>query len=280
MTAAKRRRTGPLLVIGGAEDRDAHDMRILPRLVALAGGPKARLLVCAVASEEPAPTLAAYKRVFEKIGVAEVHPAAIRDRDAGEHDRLLRALDRATGVFLTGGDQLRITSVMAGTAFGDRLRQRFDSEGLFVAGTSAGAAAMSATMIVGGDGGTVCRTAVDLAPGLGYWAESTVDTHFDRRGQVHRLMTVFAQNPEVLGIGIDEDTAAEVVPGKRLTVLGRGVVMVFDGRVTHSNTASAAPDEPLALTDARVHVLPPGYGFNLKTKRPVVPVAAGAGSRG
>ena len=279
MTVVRRRRTGRLLVIGGAEDRDETDMKILPRLVKLAGGARARLLVCAVASEEPAPTLSAYKRVFEQIGAAEVHSAAIRDRDAGEHQRLLRALERATGVFLTGGDQLRITSVMAGTAFGDRLRERFDAEGLFVAGTSAGAAAMSATMIIGGDGGTVCRAAVDLAPGLGYWMESTVDTHFDRRGRVHRLMTVFAQNPDVLGVGIDEDTAAEIVAGKRLTVLGRGVVMVFDGRVSHSNTASVGHDEPLALTDARVHVLPAGYGFNLKTKRPILPVAAGARRR-
>ena len=126
MTATRRRRTGHLLVIGGNEDRDEGDMLILPRLVQLAGGARARLLVCAVASEEPASTLAAYRRVFEKIGVAEVHSAAIRDRDAGEHDRLLRALDRATGVFLTGGDQLRITSVMAGTTFGDRLRRRFE----------------------------------------------------------------------------------------------------------------------------------------------------------
>jgi cyanophycinase len=280
MAAVRRRRTGHLLVIGGAEDSDERDMKILPRLVKLAGGEKARLLVCAVASEEPAPTLAAYRRVFEKIGAAEVHSAAIRDRDGGEDKRLLQALGRATGVFLTGGDQLRITSVMAGTAFGDRLRDRFEAEGLFLAGTSAGAAAMSATMISGGDGGTVCRAAVDLAPGLGYWVESTVDTHFDRRGRVHRLMTVFAQNPDVLGVGIDEDTAAEVVPGKRFTVLGRGVVMVFDGRVSHSNTAAAEHDEPLALTDAKVHVLPAGYGFNLRTKRPIVPAAAVAVSRG
>jgi cyanophycinase len=271
MASAARRRMGRLLVIGGAEDKNPDCMHILPRLVELGGGTKARLLVCAVASEEPEPTLVAYKRLFEKMGVADVHSASLRDRSQGERKQLLQALERATGVFLTGGDQLRITSVMAGTTFGDRLHERFAREGLFVAGTSAGAAAMSATMIVGGDGGTVRRSDVELAPGLGYWAESTLDTHFNREGRVHRLMTVFAQNPDVLGVGLDEDTAAEVTAGSRFVVHGTGVVMVFDGRVTHSNTARVGDHEPLALTDAKIHVLPAGYGFDLRSKRPIIP---------
>jgi cyanophycinase len=130
---------------------------------------------------------------------------------------------------------------------------------------------MSSTMIIRGDGGSVRRNVVELAPGLGYMRDVTIDTHFDRRGRIQRVMAIFAQNPATMGIGIDGDTAIEVVPTKRFHVIGTGVVFVFDGRVTHSNAARAAEDEPLALTDVKVHVLPAGYGFNLKTKRPIIP---------
>jgi cyanophycinase len=175
---------------------------------------------------------------------------------------------------MIGGDQLRITSMLAGTAFDRRLRERFGSDGLLVAGTSAGAAAMSSTMIIRGDGKHVRRNAVELAPGLGYMRDMTIDTHFDRHGRIQRAMAIFAQNPATMSIGIDGDTAIEVVPAKRFHVVGRGSVFVFDGRVTHSSAAQSAEDEPLALTDVKVHVLPEGYGFNLKTKRPIIPKAS------
>jgi cyanophycinase len=151
------------------------------------------------------------------------------------------------------------------------MRERFETDRLLVAGTSAGAAAMSSTMIIRGGGGTVTRAEVELAPGLGYLDDTVIDTHFDRRGRIQRVMSVFAQNPGTIGIGIDGNTAMEVRPNGRVTVLGRGAVFVFDGRVTHSNVAQVEEDEPLALTDCRVHVLPQGYGFSLKTKRPIIP---------
>ena len=269
--ANRRHGKGTLLIIGGAEDPDDNDLRILPHLVKLAGGKRARLLVCAVATEEPSDSLRNYRAVFQKIGVAEVLGVPFDDRTEGQDERVMAQLERATGVYLIGGDQLRITSVLAGTRFAERLRERFQAERLFVAGTSAGAAAMSSTMIIRGDGGTVNRGAVDLAPGLGYLEDSVIDTHFDRRGRIQRVMSVFAQNPGTIGIGIDGDTAIEVRPSGRLTVLGRGVVFIFDGRVTHSNVAQVKEDEPLALIDSKVHVLPEGYGFSLKTRRPIVP---------
>jgi len=172
---------------------------------------------------------------------------------------------------MIGGDQLRISSTLAGTPFEHRLRERFGAEGLLVAGTSAGAAAMSSTMIIRGEGGSVRRDAVELAPGLGYMRDVTIDTHFDRRGRIQRVMAIFAQNPATMGIGIDGDTAIEVLPSRRFNVIGSGVVFVFDGRVTHSRAAPVPPDAPLALTDVKVHVLPAGYGLNLKTKRPIIP---------
>jgi cyanophycinase len=272
-TASPRRRRGRLLLIGGNEDMDERDMRILPRLVDLAGGKKSRILVCAAASAEPERSLEAFRKDLEKLGVGEVFRSPLNSRAEADSDELMDMLERSTAVLLTGGDQLRATSMMAGTRFGDRLKDGYQREGLLVAGTSAGAAAMSSTMIIRGIGDTVRRDAVELAPGLGLLRDITVDTHFDRGGRVHRLMTVLAQNPATLGLGIDEDTAAEIGPNRKLTVWGKGVVMVFDARGIHTNTAEVTGKEAIALTDVRVHVLPERYGLDLRTLTPLVPGA-------
>ena len=265
-------RTGRLLVIGGAEDPDEEKMRILPKLVELAGGKKARVVVCSSPSENPEEKVDTYGRLFKKIGVAEVIPAAITDRKQAQEPELVKAVERATAVFFTGGDQLRLTALISGTEFCETIRSRLYGDDLLVAGTSAGAAAMSSVMVIGGsNNGTVKREDVSLAPGLGYWRDTVVDTHFNQRGRVSRLMTIFAHNPNVLGIGIDENTAIDLVPGDRFTVLGEGVVMVFNGRVSHSNAPDAKDDQTLAITDAVIHTLPDGYGFNLRTKRPILP---------
>jgi cyanophycinase len=271
MASARPKRRGRLVVIGGNEDMRDDDLRILPRVVELAGGKEARLLVCAAASADPEPTLRAYERDLRRIGIADIHPAPLNSREEAEQDDLLGALEACSGVFLTGGDQLRVTSLVAGTTFGDRLIERYEHDGLLVAGSSAGAVAMSSTMISRGIGETVRRSAFELAPGLGLLRDVTIDAHFDRSGRVHRLMAVLAQNPATLGLGVDEDTAVEVLPAGRFTVLGCGVVMVFDGRVTHTNTADVTPQDALALTDVRLHVLPAGYGFDLTTREPIVP---------
>jgi cyanophycinase len=163
-------------------------------------------------------------------------------------------------------------ALIAGTHFAETIRERLFNEGLVVAGTSAGAAAMSSVMLIGGTSeGSVRRADVSLAPGLGLWRDTVVDTHFNQRGRVSRLMTVFAHNPQVLGIGIDENTSVEVELGVRFTVLGENAVMVFNGHVTHSSAPKAADEDVLALTDALVHVLPRGYGFDLQTHRPILP---------
>lgn len=263
---------GRLLVIGGAEDPDEKDMTILPRLVEMAGGKKARVIVCSSPSEDPHEKVRTYAALFNKLGVAEVFPAPIVERNQAAEPELLEALERATAVFFTGGDQLRLTALVAGTQFCERVRERLFGEGLVVAGTSAGAAAMSGVMIIGGNNeGTVRRSDVSLAPGMGYWRDTVVDTHFNQRGRPNRLFTIFAHNPQVLGIGIDENTAIEVEPGERFTVVGEGAVMVLGGSVTHTNAPSAGDDDTLAITDALVHILPDRYGFDLKSGRPILP---------
>lgn len=272
-TTARRRR-GRLLLIGGNEDMDERDMRILPRLVELAGGKKSRILVCAAASAEPERSLGAFERDLGKLGVAEVFRSPLNSREEADSDELMEMLEESTAVLLTGGDQLRATSMMAGTRFGERLKEGYQRQGLLVAGTSAGAAAMSSTMIIRGIGDTVRRDAVELAPGLGFLRNITIDTHFDRGGRVHRLMTVLAQNPAILGVGIDEDTAIEISPNRRLTVWGKGTVMVFDARAIYTNAPEVTGRQAMALTDVKVHVLPERFGFDLKTLTPVVPGAA------
>lgn len=268
----KSRKMGRLLVIGGAEDPDEDRMRILPRLVEMAGGKRARILVCSAPSANPEEKVRVYRALFEKIGVSEVLEAPIASRAEAEIDAVVEAAERATAFFMTGGDQLRLTALVAGTRLFDVIRRRLVEDALVVAGTSAGAAAMSSTMIIGGaSSGTVKRSDVDLAPGLGLWNDTVVDTHFNQRGRVNRLLTVFAHNPEVLGIGVDENTALELEPGKGFRVIGAGAVMVFNGRVSHTNAPDAGDEQPLAVTDSVTHVLPEGYSFDLRTMRPGLP---------
>jgi len=266
------RDVGRLLVIGGGEDRGDQDTWcILPRLVEMAGGDHACILVCGSSSEEPERVERLYKEQFEKLNVREVFESSMDDRRDGQSGALLDHVEAATAVFFTGGDQLRLTSLIAGTRFGQRVHERLWNEGLIVAGTSAGAAAMSSTMLVAGPkDGTVRRSDVTLAPGLGFWRDATIDTHFSQRGRVSRVLTVFGQNPQILGIGIDEDTAVEVTPGKQFTVIGRGAVFVFDGRVTHTSAPNVTEDEVITLTDSLMHILGAGYGFDLTSKRPIL----------
>jgi cyanophycinase len=270
--SADERKIGRLLVIGGAEDKNEDSMVILPHFVEMCGGKKARILVCGTPSKDVEDKERVYRKLFEKIGVAEVMEPDVTRRAQGQEDELVEMVRRATGVFFTGGDQLRLTAIVAGTPFGDEIRHRLFNEGLVAGGTSAGAAAMSSTMVISGSSsGTVRRSDVGLAPGLGYWRDTVVDTHFSQRGRVSRMLVIFAHNPQVLGIGLDEDTAIEVHPGEKFTVLGSGAAFVFDGTVTYTNAPEAKDDQVLAMTDSAMHVLPSGFGFDLRTKRPILP---------
>jgi cyanophycinase len=239
----------------------------------MCGGKRARIVVCGAPAEKVQEKERKYKRIFERIGVASVMETRIRSRVDALDEELLEATRRATGVFFTGGDQLRLTSVIAGTKFGECVDERLWNDGLVVGGTSAGAAAMSSTMVTGGsDEGTVRRADVRLAPGLGLMRDVIIDTHFAQRGRLSRLLTVLAQNPEILAIGIDENTAVEVDPSKRrFTVLGEGATFVCDGTVTYSNAAEAGERDVLAMTDSLLHILPAGYSFDIACKRPLLP---------
>lgn len=261
---------GPLVVIGGAEDRRGA---ILKSFVELAGGRDAAVAVLATASEEPQGAEADYEEAFKRLGVARVETLRVSRRAQAGEDKVLRKAESADAFFFTGGDQLRITSTLGGTPLDALLHRKHREEGAVIAGTSAGASAMSDTMIVAGDGDDAPKKCtIKMAPGMGFLEGTVIDQHFVQRGRLGRLLAALAQNPKALGLGLDEDTAVIVQPDGTLRVIGSQTVTILDGRdIGETNASESLPDEPLALTRVTLHVLPTGYGFDLKTRLPLSP---------
>jgi cyanophycinase len=260
---------GELVIIGGAEERDG-DSAILREFVRLAGGKRARILLVAVASEVPAQVESSYQRAFQRLGARSVRALGVRAREDANHDETLKAVREASGVFFTGGNQLRLTQLLGGTRLDTELHLQREG-GLVIAGTSAGAAMMSSVMIVGSAPTMTLRSGmVELGSGLGFLPGVLIDQHFEQRGRLRRLLAAIAQHPHELGLGIDEDTAA-VVSGRTLEVFGHGSVTVIDaGGLTHTNLGEIERHELLAVCGVRVHVLPAGYRFDLQNRTPLV----------
>ena len=248
---------GHLLVIGGGEDR-IDDKQILERFVALAGGSGASIVVLTAASGVPQDVWKMYDKALGDLGATRrVHLQIAARSDADRAENAAKVAE-ADGVFITGGDQRRLLATIGGTAVGDAIALALRS-GATVAGTSAGASAMSAYMLADGS--------VDLAPqkgevnlgaGLGLLPRLIIDQHFSQRHRLARLLSVVAQNPQLQGVGIDEDTALVVRPGRSIEVIGRGSVTVLDARNAISNVAEVADHEALELIDVRMHLLRSG----------------------
>ena len=260
-----KRSKGPLIIIGGGEDKEGG--RTILREVArqLDGG---KLVLATVASHEPEGYFEAYQKAFSDLGVTDLVELYVKDRAETLDPAKLRLFDGAAGVFFSGGDQLRISSQIGDTPIEQRVREIHDGGGL-VAGTSAGASMMSETMLVKGTSGESHKIGdLHMAPGLGFVRDVIIDQHFAERGRFGRLFGAVAHNPRELGIGIDEDTAL-VLQGDRFKVIGTGCVYVVDGAgVTHSNIAEARPDRALSMYDVRLHVLSSGDAFDIVRRRP------------
>ncbi len=258
---------GRLVIIGGAEDKE-DDCVILREVVKLAGAREARLLVLTAATSQPQQVGAVYRQVFTRLGAAEVGVLDISDRLQAEDPLLVGLVPEASGIFFTGGDQLRITSLIGGTALFHALGAAY-RRGVVIAGTSAGASVMSSTMIIDGSGDQEPAVGgVRLAAGLGLISDVVVDQHFAQRGRLGRLLAAVAQNPYVLGIGIDENTAI-VVDGPHFEVIGAATVSVLDGQhIAFTNVSEVSPQGALALAEVRLHILPQGYAFDLQTRQP------------
>lgn len=260
---------GQLVIIGGAEDRQG-DCTILREFVRRAGGTKARIAVMTAATSLPREVGEDYTRVFERLGVEEVRVINTEYRDDSERPEALETIEKATGIFFTGGDQARIISLIKGTQLDAAIHKRY-AEGAVVAGTSAGAAMMPDIMIIEGDSETNPRPdTVAMGPGMGFLPGIVVDQHFSQRGRLGRLIAALAQQPAVLGFGIDENTAV-VINGNEFEVVGAGVVTVIDDSgVTHSNVDEVLKDEPMAICGAKLHILPQGYRFDLEKRKPIL----------
>jgi len=259
---------GTLIIIGGHEERDPQAKRTILREVAdrLRGG---KLVLATVASHQPEGYFEDYRKAFADLEIGELVELYLHDRCEAEAEEKLAVLDDAAGVFFSGGDQLRITSQVGDTPIEQKVRALFERGGL-IAGTSAGATAMSETMLVKGTSAETHRIGdLHMAPGLGLIRNVIIDQHFAERGRFGRLLGAVAHNPRVLGLGVDEDTAA-VVEGSRFRVIGSGAVYVFDGQhVTHSNVAEASPERVLSMHNVKVHVLGTGDEFDLKERKPI-----------
>jgi cyanophycinase len=259
---------GRLLIIGGHEDKE-NDKLIL-RAVADHVGGSGKLVVATVASQMPEQLWDEYERVFRGLGVRHVHKLEIEKREDAKLPQKRKILDDATAVFFTGGDQLKITSQIGDTPIFERLDEIFHSGGL-IAGTSAGASVVCETMMVGGDGNGSHRLGIGLrmAPGFGFFSGAIVDQHFAERGRMGRLLGAVAQNPRILGIGIDENTAILVKGQRTFTVLGDGAVYVLDGStVSYSNIGEERVEKTLSIYDVKLHMLTQGDTFDLSKRRP------------
>lgn len=271
--AARPPRAGTVVIVGGREDKD--DERVILREIARAVG-AAPLVIVTAASAFPEEVWQDYRLAFEALGVGEVvHLPLLSRADAlgGPHlEEHLAALARAGGVFFTGGDQLNLTTKLGGTPVWAGIKDVF-ARGGTIAGTSAGASAMSRTMIVHGGDTRSHRLseAIHMAPGLGFVDGLIIDQHFAQRGRVARLLAAVAQNPSVLGVGIDEDTAIVFETPERFRVLGSGAVYVIDGQGISWSNVVEREDRTLSVFDVRLHVLNAGDAFDMTTHRPSDP---------
>jgi cyanophycinase len=258
--------TPTLFIVGGAEDR-VGKASLLRQFLKLSGGRRSRLVLVPTASSFQDEVVASYTEVFTRLGapgVRVVNPASREDA----HDReSVAALDDATGVFMSGGSQLRLSQFLPGTPVGDAIHRAHD-RGCVVGGTSAGASIMSDFMISMGDEAVTPRQrASQLSSGLGLLRGVVVDQHFDQRSRYGRLLSVIAPSPHLLGIGIDEDTAVVVTDRREFTVRGSGSVFVLDCRSARTDAPDARAGAPVLVSGATVHTLPAGATFDLTERR-------------
>jgi cyanophycinase len=254
---------GPVMIIGGAEDR-FRDRLILGTYADLAGGADGSIVVISTASSLGDAATQAYRELFLGLGIGTVTGIRPEERQEADDPAVVSTLSEATGIFLTGGNQSRLTQVVAGTRLGDAIANAHD-RGVVLAGTSAGASALASHMVAfGRPGPTPKHRMVTLAAGLGIVPGVVIDQHFEQRGRIGRLLALVAQSPSLLGIGIDEDTCAVVTADRVLHVLGRGAVTLVDGSHVKTDAYRGKGYRPVLVSGAILHSLPSGYRFDMR----------------
>ena len=256
---------GWIVPVGGAEEKE-QDAVILRRIVEVSGGSEARIAIIPTASRLPE-TGPRYERIFTALGARKATSIPFETRADAERDDLLDTLEQATGVFLTGGNQLQLSTILGGTQVARAIR-RLNARGVTVGGTSAGAAILSEHMIAFGQGGaTPIAGLASLAPGFGLTNRIVIDQHFRQRDRLGRLLSVLAFNPFAVGIGLDEDTAAFIDPSDVLHVEGAGAITIVDvSRLEHSSMGHNKPGQAICLTGIQLHILTRNGNYNLHTR--------------
>lgn len=263
---------GPLMIIGGAEDK-LRKRRILKEFVVASGGLNARIVVIPSASSLGPEIVDLYDALFRAEGVADVDTVRPESRTDSQDPSLVALIDQATGIFMTGGNQLKLSSILCGTPVGDAIVAAHE-RGAVVGGTSAGASIQSSHMVAfGGSGSTPKQRMTQVAAGLGLLPSTVIDQHFGQRNRYGRLLMIVSQSPALLGLGIDEDTAAiveqEDVEGELhdvLRVLGRGAVTIMDPTHIVTNAHEATRSAPLLASGVVLHVLPHNARFDLTSR--------------
>jgi cyanophycinase len=259
-------RVGPLLIIGGAEEK-LRQRQILSRFAALAGGSEGRVVIISTASSLGDEATDLYGTVFGSLGIGDIVGLRPVSRAEANDPVVADQLADATGVFMTGGNQLRLSSVIGGTALGRAIIERH-RHGAVVAGTSAGASAISSHMVAFGAGGTTPKQRMtQMSAGLGLLPGVIIDQHFEQRNRIGRLLALIAQSPALLGMGIDEDTAALVNPSGVMEVIGKGSVTILDPARLETDAYEAKRHRPIMVSGVVLHTLPSGYRFDLRRRR-------------
>nr|WP_310488653.1 cyanophycinase [Chamaesiphon sp. VAR_69_metabat_338] len=266
----------PVMVIGGAEDK-VNGCAILNAFFNSAGAKLATIGVIPCASQEPSVVGDRYYQIFKGMGAQQVQILDIRQPKECDEERWLNVLSTCTGVFLTGGDQLRLRDLIGSSKFMAAIEQRIAIGDLVLAGTSAGAAIIGEKMISGGSSGdSPSQSLVDLTTGLSIFPDLLVDQHFHNRNRMARLMSAIAAHPDKLGVGIDEDTCAAFEDDSTFEVIGKGTITIIDpGKLTHTNYLSSSQSAPLSLHNLTVHILSQGDRYNYRQRlvlpSPVMP---------
>jgi len=274
---------GKLIAIGGNEDKGntpdgGHNTKvfhhtfieegILRRVVDEIGGPEKRIAVITSASSVPEEVGQNYIDAFGRLGATNIDVLDIRDRSDVKPD-MIKRLSKADGVMMSGGNQLRLTTIFGGTAFLQLMKRRYlEENGFVIAGTSAGAMCMSSTMIYQGHSASgLIKGGVKMTTGAGLIQDVIIDSHFVERGRFSRLTQAVAGNPNAIGIGLGEDTGVVITAGEMLETIGSGQVMIFDGHdITYSDFADVEEGEPFSVEGMRVHIISKGHSYSVEQR--------------
>lgn len=258
-----------LIIIGGAEDKKGNK-EILKEVCASINKENDKLLIATLATESPEEVGSNYKSLFDALGVKNIKLLNVKNRPEAFQEENINLIKESQLIFFTGGDQLKITSLIGGTPVGEALKDSYKTGCVYV-GTSAGASAVGNNMIVDGDDEeSPKKCTLKMSPGLGLIENVIIDQHFAQRGRIGRILAGIAQNPFILGIGIDEDTAMIVNNNSILKVIGSGAIYIIDGReITYTNVSEQYQEEVLSIFNVKMHILKRGNAFDLIKREPI-----------